>query len=535
MNYRETALRRIFTQVQTDYEITGSYGDFSFGEPFVAASTSAYNTSITLTPKPGSLYKGTTTVDFNRIDLDTVQRDLVPSIYDREVRDALEIVNRYTSFDLSPADLYPATIPPLPSSGASAPTRPVTITAHPRSLYYIGSTVLDFTYPRPTGEESELVVISLSGLAPDLKESARAYRADGTYTEWFYYLGNSYDVVVCDVHEAYNAHGGFTYMTGEFELSYHLFGSEYVNRTGRTLVMDHYGMIMELRDDPVYSSSELKTFKYRSGYVYFITDAGVARRFQSGMVRDPDWSIALADPITQLTVGSDLEVWVGWGGVSADTTIHHLNIKHYNANLDELWSISLDTHEPYWDRPGSMESIDGALYVSTLVPVDPSTGIRVLDTARGCSSPFTKVARNGSPDPDYHYYLTDYTRDFESMWDSNALTWVDGDTVNVIKLRASPLGGLVKPIVSAFDTHGDAVTTQLVAAAGLPNYHTVLKYVHNDTELLGVHGVVDELGPLGESLNEIWLVNLRGLTGVGVTPEYPGDQYMFIQRVGDAL
>ena len=121
------------------------------------------------------------------------------------------------------------------------------------------------------------------------------------------------------------------------------------------------------------------------------------------------------------------------------------------------------------------------------------------------------------------------------MWDSNALTWVDGDTVNVIKLRASPLGGLVKPIVSAFDTHGDAVTTQLVAAAGLPNYHAVLKYVHNDTELLGVHGVPDELGPLGESLNEIWLFNLRGLTGVGVTPEYPGDQYMFIQRVGDAL
>lgn len=560
---RLRSIKRIFNQAVSDYNIAGGVDDYHFSD--VSGSTKPnYNTKITITGKSSSIYKGSKTIHYNRIDLNEVEKDVVMSIYATRVYDAIPTINECTNLDISKFDVWDDPVPPLTHSSVfDGELRIGTLRAKPNSFFYIGQTDISYAYPAVDPDESEVVVIGLETYC-GIKESARAYREDGSPNEYFYYLGNmtSYSEVVVD--QVYNAHGGFTYMTGYFSLSYSLFDHAYENVTGTTLVMDHYGMIMDIIDDTLYSERMLKSMVYNTGFVYFIDDAKAIRRLQPGLTIDQDFLIESTAGFDYIEVGTDLEIYGATairksvnidedivyrsesdrildvdnqsanyeiGAVSGSAPVFYLTVYKYEYGATEpIWERSLYSSKGFKMESNPLLSIDGEAYVRT-INLDSSDNRCLFgcteDPLAGPVAVFTKINREGNKSLDYNYHLKGVSNTkHRSATDSVEWSFVSGNGLHLYTDLINPITGFISPVISRFHSNGLDISS-IPLGTDIPPLERA-RFYNSNTNIFIICGFNSETQE-----EDIYIVNKKSLRSVHINPECSGSYHVFVQRIGD--
>lgn len=524
-----TPLKRIFDRAVEDYGISGELDDYSFGA-VGASQDPLYNTKITITAKDQSVFKGSKTLHYNRIDLDTVVKGLVMSIYEKNVYDAIEAINQCTELDISNSDVYNDNVPSLSPTGD---VRVGVLRAKAESLFYIGETELEYSYPTCDEEESELVIISKE-YEGDIRESARAYTADGSVNQYFYYLGNITDFSEVSVENIYNARGGLTYMTGYFDLSYHLFDEDHHNVTGRTLVMDHYGMIMKVIDEEVFTEEMLNTFVYSSGFVYFIGENKEIKRFKHGMVVDDSFELSTEDGFDYIEAGSDLEIYGASVKRVSDekSPVTEVTVKKYAIEESSPdWSLTLKS-SGLKINSNPLLAVDGCVYLRS-INLDSSDNQclfgGVATKSDGPLTPFTRISRNGDEDKDYEYHLKGVSGERHRS-KSETIEWSFKDQNSLVLLtdNTNPITGFVSPVASRFNPNGYQESSVHIGC-DIPPLERVKVY-DNKTDILIVRGFNAE-----SNLDEIHVLNKRTLRSICINPYCTGGCYLFVQRLGDII
>lgn len=408
VHYIAGAQERIFRKAIDSLDIAGSIDDYIFGDPKPSGSSVDANTVIYLTPRPSSNIKGTVGLYYDRIDMDTVHREVIPSVHHRRISEILDIINRNSDFDIGLPDVENSHIPPT-REGHGEASRVGWLIATPNSYFYTGKTKLNYAHPKIADGRDDVLLISTSIECDTPRDMGRLYGSNGNVVDWYFFLGNmtGYREAVMD--GVFNAHGGLTYIRGYFDLDYHLHGEEITGARGETLVVDHYGMIVNVMGLVPQDCGTNKAL-YSSNKVYY-SDGGAIYRLDSSMVKDESWVISDAGvegrSVESIAANEDGDIV--YSGHSDDTSRSAYIEK--SPGYRDRWSKKItlfgDNDDPIKSRVVRIRSVDG-LTVACIVPVSCIEKITVIDiesidgrverivaSESQCFSPFIALDEHG--------------------------------------------------------------------------------------------------------------------------------------------